>query len=511
MITSLYHRVCDLGIKAKLIAVAVPCLVTFTLIVSLVIIGRGERSIFISTEQQGVSIARSAAQLYTNARIYQELDMVDSSGMEEYLEYFMADMMRLDPRILRFAILDENAQVQAHSRLREYGKVYDTPEIVTLLGAQQEHVQRTVAEDGSEYLRIAIPLSIGSKNWGLCIVDFSLEEMLQSFVTLRIEVLVSAGIFGAILLFLVWKAGEYFIAPLHKLTMQMNDITRRGSIMTDAPTQPTRADELGQLQESFYWMLERLQEAQEQRRRNIEGLLQTEKLATVGRLASGVAHEINNPLGGVILCFQNLCAGDMDEKTRQQHIDVINSSLEKIRHTVSDLLRFSRPAPLVKQRTDIEDVLLRSQRLAEFNLKHASIVMLLDVAPSMPSVVLDASKLEQVILNLLLNASFELTHGKESLSSTTSPAILLRGSIIDDELCIVVADTGAGIPEKAREQIFAPFFTTKSEGQGTGLGLAVSQALIAQHGGTLTLSDEVPQYKNYVFSGAVFSIRIPLT
>ena len=135
-------------------------------------------------------------------------------------------------------------------------------------------------------------------------------------------------------------AGRHLVVPIRRLTNTMNTITIQGEVKRNIPELPKREDEIGALQNSFVWMLARLHEAEEERRRSVEGMLQAEKLAAVGQLASGLAHEINNPLGGITLCFHNLCDGyedgSMDAAMRAQHIDVINKSLEKIRLTVSD-------------------------------------------------------------------------------------------------------------------------------------------------------------------------------
>ncbi len=502
-------RIMRLGMQAKLLLTAIPVLIFFTMLVSYGIIERENSILYRDTVQQGLSIAKSAALLYTNARIYEELRMVDPSGMSEYLEYFMEDMMHLDPRMRGFFILNTQGRVLAHNNLREYGKIYAHDEIQSLLKDKKDFVEEVYTEEEGHVLRITVPLAIASKFWGLCRVNFSLNEMDAYNSRLRNEILALATVFLLISSVAVWLVGRHFVSPIRQLTKTMKTITLEGELSQNLPLLPHREDEIGKLQNSFVWMLTRLHEIEEERLRSIEGMLQADKMATVGQLASGLAHEINNPLGGTILCFQNLCEGDMDAQMRQQHIEVINESLEKIRRTLSEFLRFARPTPLSIREFSIEDIFAQCQNLADFSLSRHGISMHICSMPHMPMVQLDPDKIGQVLLNLVLNAAYAIRNRHNA--SDNVAAVLLKAYTKDDFLYIIVADTGPGVTKEIQEKIFNPFFTEKPEGQGTGLGLAVSSALITQHGGTLRLvTDNAPSHNNIVYDGAVFEISIPL-
>ncbi len=497
-----------LGMQAKLLATAIPTLLLFTIIVSLGIVERENNIIYHDTVKQGLSIAKSAALLYTNARIYEELRMVDSSGMGEYLEYFMEDMMHLDPRMKSFFILDAQGQVLAHNNLREYGKFYSSPDILQILDKQQEVIEEVFSDDEQYILRITVPLSIGSKFWGLCRIDFSLNEMYAYNENLRNEVILLAIIFLFISIAMVWIGGRHFVGPIKQLTDNMNTITLQGDVKPNLPTLAKREDEIGALQDSFVWMLARLHQIEDERIQNVERMLQAEKMAAVGQLASGLAHEINNPLGGTILCFKNLCEGDMSEDLQQQHINVINESLEKIRTTVSSFLRFARPAPLSMRPVSIEQVFNHCRNLALYTLNQHGISIHIDLSSNMPDIQLDTDKIEQVLLNLILNACDSIKD--TSNNGGVKPAVLLRSYIENQNLFIIVADTGHGIPKEIQDKIFNPFFSTKPEGKGTGLGLAVSGALIAQHDGVLRIVDSSQEFDGLHYNGAVFEIQIPI-
>lgn len=489
-----------LGMQAKFILFAVPCIAIFAGIISFVTIQREEDLMLRNATQQGLGIARISAVLFTNARIYEDLGMVDTSGMSDYLDYFVTDVMRLDTRIIYFMVFDPSGRVVAHNNLREYGRVYTDATTTAALAATHPTVTRMDSTGTGPHLDIAVPLAIGSKRWGVCRIGFSLREMYLSLAALRSEVLGVSSVLLLVALVGVWYAGRHFSRPLTALTRTMNDITARGDLAAPVPDLPPRDDEIGALQASFLWMIKRLRDAERERLRSIEGMYQTEKLATIGQLASGVAHEINNPLGGVILCFRNLTEGGMDDATRRQHEEVIEDGLEKIRRIVRELMHYARPAPLAVREARVDELIDRTLSLVDFTLQRRHITVARHVAPDVPSLAIDPDKMGQVLLNLVLNGADAMPDGGTLTLDVRREADAVR---------IAVDDTGPGVPEEHRERIFAPFFTTKPPGSGTGLGLAVSSAIVMRHGGTLTLAE--PDDTAAGSKGASFVIRLPLS
>jgi len=495
-----------MGMQAKFILFAVPCIAVFIGVISIVTIQREEDLLLRDVTQQGLDIARISSVLFTNASIYESLGMVDTTGMLDYLDYFVADVMRLDARIVYFMVFDTEGRVIAHNNLREYGKIHSDEATVAALATASPLITRKDTADFGPHLDIAVPLAIGSKRWGACRIGYSLGPMYQGLSALRSEVL---GISAALLLMalaLVWYAGRHFSRPLTALTRTMNDITARGDLTAPLGKLPPREDEIGVLQASFLWMVQRLRDAERERLRSIEGMHQAEKMATIGQLASGVAHEINNPLGGVILCFRNLTAGGMDEPTRRQHEKVIDDGLEKIRRIVGELMHYARPSPLAVRETAIGDLFARTRALVEFTLQRKGVTLASHVAPEVTSLSIDPDKMGQVLLNLVLNGADAMPKGG---------ALTLDARMDEGAVRITVSDTGPGVPQEHRERIFDPFFTTKPSGSGTGLGLAVSAAIVSRHGGTLTLSpaDEPEPQEDASPApghGATFIIRLPI-
>jgi len=224
-------------------------------------------------------------------------------------------------------------------------------------------------------------------------------------------------------------------------------------------------------------------------------IIRSEKLASVGRLAAGIAHEINNPLTGV-LTFSHLLQEkkDLTDEDRKD-IDVIIKETTRVREIVQGLLGFARETPSRPEMLDLNDVVQRALKLTCNQKDFVDVKVVQELAPDLPRIQGDANQLQQVILNLALNAGQAMPHGG-TLTVTTRQ----EGT----RVVVSVKDTGVGISPEHLERIFEPFFTTKDPGKGTGLGLAVSYGIVEQHGGTLNVESRVGE-------GSVFTIGLPLS
>jgi two-component system NtrC family sensor kinase len=219
----------------------------------------------------------------------------------------------------------------------------------------------------------------------------------------------------------------------------------------------------------------------------------SEQLASVGRLAAGVAHEINNPLTGV-LAFADMLREkeNMDEQDRQD-LDLIIRETVRAREIVRGLLDFARETPSRKTHLNVNDVIRETMRLLGKREAFQNVVIVEDLADDLPPVNGDRNQLQQVLINLSLNACEAMPSGGTLLVSTSAA----HGRIL-----VTVTDTGCGIKRTQLDQIFEPFFTTKPVGKGTGLGLSVSYGIVQQHGGTLEVESQEGK-------GSTFTIALP--
>ncbi len=221
----------------------------------------------------------------------------------------------------------------------------------------------------------------------------------------------------------------------------------------------------------------------------------SEQLAAVGQLAAGVAHEINNPLTGV-LAFADMMREkeNLDEQDRQD-LDLIIRETKRVREIVRGLLDFARETPSRKSDFDMNELIRQTLRLLGKRDAFQNIYMVEDLQEDLPPVHADRNQLQQVVLNLTLNACEAMPQGG---------TLMVSSSMADGMMTIKVTDTGCGIKPEQRDRIFEPFFTTKAVGKGTGLGLSVSYGILHQHGGNLEVQSEIGK-------GSTFTITLPAT
>jgi PAS domain S-box-containing protein len=227
-------------------------------------------------------------------------------------------------------------------------------------------------------------------------------------------------------------------------------------------------------------------------------LLQREKLAAVGQLVSGVAHELNNPLAG-IMAFAQLLESSPDVTLDQRDsVETIHKEAKRAAKIVSNLLLFARQRDPERTSTDLNRVMADTLELRRYVLRTQQVEIVTEFDADLPLVWGDPFQLQQVVLNLLTNAEHAL-RGAEGVKRIT-----MRTHRVDDRVIASVSDTGPGIAPEALNHIFNPFFTTKEIGEGTGLGLSISDGIVRQHGGQIVVHSTPGD-------GATFSIELPRT
>jgi PAS domain S-box-containing protein len=233
----------------------------------------------------------------------------------------------------------------------------------------------------------------------------------------------------------------------------------------------------------------------------MEQLVASEKMASVGQMAAGVAHEINTPLG-IILGYAQLMRDDFTQESEEgQNLSIIERQAKACRKIVADLLKFSRQSESARKDLSINEVLTDVIAVTQHSLNMDHINVHEDLADDLPPVIGDTERLRQVFINLVNNAH----HAMEQQGSGEL-TIITRYLPDTHQVVATVQDTGHGIPEKIRKRIFDPFFTTKPVGKGTGLGLSVSYGIIQDHGGQIEVESPVAGDK-----GTAFHVKFPIS
>ncbi|NUQ93273.1 MAG: PAS domain S-box protein, partial [Gemmatimonadaceae bacterium] len=211
-------------------------------------------------------------------------------------------------------------------------------------------------------------------------------------------------------------------------------------------------------------------------------LVESERLAAVGELVAGVAHEVNNPLSSISAFAQLLLRDQTLQPPHRDSIQVIRAETARASQVVKDLLAFARRSEHRREPFDLNELVERTMRLRAFQLDEARVALRLELAPDLPPVIGDARQLQQVVLNLVANAV-------QAMAPLGSGTLRIATGLLPGMVTLEVTDTGPGIPAAARAHVFEPFFTTKDEGQGTGLGLSVSYGIVTAHGGSIGVAD----------------------
>ena len=355
---------------------------------------------------------------------------------------------------------------------------------------------------------------------GVLDLALNLESVDQEVSGMKYRVmLVTAVEITLISLFIIYFTRRFVGRPIEKLIDGFKAVSQ---MELDKPLDiADTSEELGELARSFDVMRGRLRGALgeindftqkletkvEKRTQELQAaqkkLLHSDRLASLGQLSASVAHEINNPISGVLnlsMLLQRMLKDDGVPPGRieefRKYLTQITNETARVGRIVSDLLAFSRRSKPQRAPADLNKLVRTTLSLVQHKMKLSNVAVETDLRADLPAVPCDASQIQQVILNLLLNAA-------EATQSRPERRVTVSTSSGEGMVWLSVADNGEGIPPENLAKIFDPFFTTKSEGKGVGLGLAVSYGIIQAHGGDIDVKSKPGE-------GTTFTVYLPL-
>jgi len=448
-----------------------------------------------------------------------------------------------EPGISRIRIFNNEGQITFSTDAKEVGQFVDKKaEACYACHAQAQPLTRLnrpdrlriyKAADGTRVLGLIQPIenepdcsnaachAHTARDQVLGVLDTNLSLASVDRVVARSQRQIAVFTVASIILLSLISAGLIRIT-VHKPVRRLTAATRHvaeGELDYSLPVDS--ADELGSLAASFNRMTEQLKKAQEENQewthtlearvqektveleRAYHGLVQSEKMASLGKLAAVVAHEINNPLAG-ILTYSKLVSRLVDKgleneaRRRDAKADLqeIEEESRRCGTIVKNLLTFARQAPFNPQKNNLGEIVERCLLLVGHQCELQQVEVDCHLDPKTPAIYCDAGQIQQVLLALLVNAVQAMPQGGRLKVETSYQAE--RG-----EARIMVSDEGMGIPKDVLPHIFEPFFTTKAEGKGVGLGLAIAFGIVQQHGGNIEVSS-APQ------KGTAFTVTLPV-
>ncbi|MGB8952186.1 MAG: cache domain-containing protein [Candidatus Aminicenantales bacterium] len=352
--------------------------------------------------------------------------------------------------------------------------------------------------------------NIEDKIIGILYVGMLEKPYLDTANRVMLTFILLASLCVVFLLIILYFSTTRIINPLQRMVVATREITR-GELSHKVEIQSH--DEIGVLADSFNRMTEHLKVANqeliewgktlekkvEERTKELveiqSHLIQSEKLASLGKLAAGIAHEINNPLGGILI-YSHLLLEETEKNTlHHENLKKIVKETTRCKDIVKGLLEFARPREPAMSLTDVSEVVEKALSIMERQALFQNITIQKKYS-SLPRIIADGSQLQQVFMNIILNAA-EAMNGHGTLTIKTHLDKTAEWIFIE------FTDTGHGIKEEDKQRLFDPFFTTKEVGKGTGLGLAISFSIIQKHQGTIAAQSQLGK-------GSTFTVKLPL-
>ena len=449
--------------------------------------------------------------------------------------YQMIDEVASHPGIERIRMINRDGIIVHSTDPKEIGQVLDKKGVhhnppakaLLLQPPPLDHSRFFTMPDGTQVIGVtkAVPNESScstaachfhrnsDKALGMVDIIVSLNVLKSDLASYR------NGIILLTLLLIILLGASLTFFTLRLVNRPVNELLRHTERLAqgqlDCELTPTSNDELGELMRAFQLMTNNLRQARndlEEWGRTLEDkvqersdelqrmqmqLVHTEKLASLGELVAGIAHEINNPLSGILI-FSSLIAKDARlDPALKVDIETISGEAQRCAGIVKGLLEFARDYKPEMIVCDINQVLIDSLRLVECQTVFQNITITRQLDSNLPEIMADQNHLKQVFINIFINAGQamqELQQG--NLLIVTTPDDDPAGGVV-----IRISDSGSGVPEEQLGKLFDPFFTTKGTG-GTGLGLSVSYGIVQAHGGTITAESEPGK-------GTTFIIRLP--
>ena len=311
------------------------------------------------------------------------------------------------------------------------------------------------------------------------------RELVTNMLLLSLILLVISA-----LLSLIWS--RLITRPLESLSHATREL---GKGHFNVNISSTSRDEIGDLANSFNTMADELDDREQSLKETQSALVQSEKMSAFGQLGAGIAHEVKNPLAGILGLTQLSMRKIEEDSPIFENLSLIEKETKRCQMIMENLLKFARKDEVAFDSVDINTVLENTAAIVEHQLSINRVKLQKELDPDLPRIEGNANQLQQVLMNLMINAQ-QAMKGEPGTVTVRS----LPGG--NGNIKIEINDDGPGMPEEIREKIFEPFFSTKPSGEGTGLGLSVSYGIIKEHNGTITVNSKPGE-------GASFTLDLP--
>ena len=399
----------------------------------------------------------------------------------DYYERSLRTLMKQSNQEILYAyFLDENGQSLLPAALNHINKINPND---FKLGTSVSYQQK------GWVLQTMSGVGISTKVWGYLVLGFDAAQIHQEVKQVLFLIYVASGVVILVILFATNIIAETMTRRLNQLSVAVDQF----NLYPVDEALPEGDDEIGRLASNFNRLRNRLFQSRLNLKQSERNLFHAEKLASIGRLAAGVAHEINNPLTGIRHSINNILEDDISTKDHDQYLNLIDEALKNIENVISKLLGFSRRKGDSQSDSSMNDAIITVVKLLDFSIQSKNIDFKMDLDIELPEIHCNPHVLDEIAMNLIMNAID---------ASDVGGKILCMTHFEKNNILFCVEDWGHGISHQDIHKIFEPFFTTKEVGKGTGLGLYVTQEIVNGLGGKIDLSTKAS-------AGTKFTIKLP--
>jgi len=478
-----------LSFKARILMLMGSVIIILMMSISISVLYQWRSMILENRRESALQVTQAFSMTILDALIYQESDLLQNEG---YLENQIHNFLKKNNQIKFIFVYDQNGQVIVRSSFHGTEQIAAELKNISFAG-NFEPVSQIRKFDGYGWIiEITIPLQIHGKSWGALTIGFESETTRARIKQLFFFLFTLTVIVVVLILTAIHFLLNHQTKSLSQLVAEMN----RFDLENDVPMRlKSGNDEIDFLILNFEKMKQRLAHSRKQLLDAQKQIFHAEKLASIGRLASGVAHEINNPLNGIKNCLYAIEKEPKNLPQTKAYLQLANEGLDHIALIVQKLLGFSRQQSKQVSKVQINEDVEKVLSLLRYRLEKNDIVIETQLDDNLPLIQADSQLIQEVIMNLLLN-SFDSIEENGKIRIHT-------GRENNDAIFFSISDNGCGIDERNLDKIFDPFFTTKDEGKGTGLGLSVSLGIIETHGGTIKVSSKP-------FEKTTFYVTLPI-
>lgn len=425
---------------------------------------------------------------------------------EDYVtvQKLLDDVKRLDTTVIYAFILSESQNIIAYTYHSQIPK--NIININSLSTNDSSSIVLYKLKQDNDIIVRDIALPILSSKLGTVRIGISQENISANVFKAVSDFWIMVGFFLVVGILGAFVFAVFITKPINKIREVSDNINLTDLKKKTVPKIRVREqlfgkynyifraiDEIDLLTAKFNEMISRLGDAYQNLEKTQKHLIQSEKLASIGTISAGLAHEINNPIAGIKNCLRRIDNTPQNIEQNKKYLKLIAEAIDRIENVIKGLLNYARKEDLVLKPVDINEIIEKALLLIGHRLEKARITLSKEIDPGVNLIKCSQNHIEQVIINILLNAIDAVTEKQNN----TSDYIHIEAANENGFVKISIEDSGVGIPEENISKIFNPFFTTKIKEKGTGLGLSVISKIIEDHSGKIEVESTAGKFTRF--------------